>query len=115
MSNAIFPAGSALSTNVAWTSGNGRTIFRLQEDGNLVLYRDGNPTWQAPNAWGNGNTARMESDGNFVLYNRSMRSVWSSGTSGNNGAFLAVQDDGNLVIYSQDGNQPLWATNTGGQ
>ena len=112
MADSIWPAGSALQPlNVAWTSGNGRAILRLQEDRNLVLYKDNQAAYAAPNAWSRGNTAIMQDDGNFVLYDENGEPVWASNTGGNPGAYLAVQDDGNVVVY-QDGS-PLWATNTG--
>src|ERR1700760_4941931 len=41
MADSIWPAGFVLQPlNVAWTSGTGRAILRLQEDRNLVLYKD---------------------------------------------------------------------------
>ncbi len=110
MADSIFPEGSELQVNIGWISGNGETVLRLQQDGNLVLYRDDQPTYQAPNAFGNGNTAVMQADGNFVLYNVDGGPVWASDTAGNPGAYLAVQEDGNLVVYLNG--TPLWATNT---
>lgn len=112
MSNSIYPAGSKLLINQAWCNSTGRTILRLQEDRNLVLYKDGNPVWQAANAWGHGDVAKVQDDGNFVLYDEGGNPIWASNTSGNPGAYLAIQDDGNLVVYTKDGT-PLWATNTG--
>ena len=112
MANSIFPAGSELDINIGWISGNGRAILRLQQDRNLVLYKDSNPAYQAPNAFSRGNTAIMQDDGNFVLYDVNNEPVWASNTVGFPGAYLAVQEDGNLVVYNQDGNA-LWATNTG--
>lgn len=111
MSGSQFPAGSELGLNDAWTSDNERTVLRLQEDRNLVLYKDGGAAWQAPNAFGRGDHAIMQDDGNFVLYDEDNQSVWASDTSGNPGASLAIQDDGNAVVYGDLG--PLWATNTG--
>jgi len=111
MADSIFPAGSVLPLNVGWISGNGRTVLRLQQDRNLVLYRDNNPAFAASNAFGQGNTAIMQDDGNFVLYDENLQPVWASNTDGFPGADLAVQDDGNLVVYL-DGNA-LWASNTG--
>jgi hypothetical protein len=115
MADSIFQAGSELGLNIAWVSGNGRAILRLQQDRNLVLYKDTggsfSPVFQAPNAFGNGNTAIMQDDGNFVLYDQNNQPVWASGTAGNPGADLAVQEDGNLVVYL-NGNA-LWASNTG--
>ncbi|MGP4001754.1 hypothetical protein [Streptomyces sp. 8N706] len=103
-------ASSTLRRNQAWTSGNGRTVLRLQSDGNLVLYKDGRAAWQAPGAWPNGYRAVMQSDGNFVLYDVNGRALWATGTYGRPGAYLAIQDDGNLVVYRGGA---LWATNTG--
>lgn len=111
MSDAIFPAGSELHRNWAWTSGNGRAVLRLQEDGNVVLYKDGRAVWQAPNAWSRGDSVIVQEDGNVVVHDRDRNPVWASNTAGHPGATLAVQDDGNAVVY-QDGH-PLWATNTG--
>ena len=65
---------------MAWTSGNGQAILRLQQDRNLVLYKDNNPAFQAPNAFGRGNTAIMQDDGNFVLYDQNNEPVWASNT-----------------------------------
>jgi hypothetical protein len=111
MADSIFPSGSELQVNIGWVSGNGRAILRLQQDRNLVLYKDNQPAFQAPNAFGNGSTAVMQDDGNFVLYGLNGEPVWASNTSGFPGADLAVQDDGNVVVY-QNGNA-LWASNTG--
>ncbi|MFF2038925.1 hypothetical protein ACFVVX_00730 [Kitasatospora sp. NPDC058170] len=102
---------STIYKNQAWTSGNGRAVLRVQEDGNFVLYKDNRAAWQASGAWPNGDHAVIQQDGNFVLYDRNNRALWASNTQ-NRGAYVAVQDDGNVVVYNSN-NQPLWATNTG--
>lgn len=112
MSDAIFHAGTQITLNEALTSGNGRTLLRLQEDRNLVLYKDNKPVWQAANAWSHGNILKVQGDGNVVLYDDGDHPVWASGTDGNDGAYLAVQDDGNAVVYDKAGS-PIWATDTG--
>jgi hypothetical protein len=102
---------ATLYRNQAWTSGNGRAILRMQADGNLVLYKDGRPVWQAPNAWSHGVSAVFQPDGNFVVYGGRGNPVWSSGTW-HKGTYLSVKDDGNLVIYNHH-RRPVWASNTG--
>jgi len=79
MSDAQFPAGSELGLNDAWTSGNGRTVLRLQEDRNLVLYKDGGAAWQAPNAFPHGDHALMQDDGNAVVYG-DHGALWATNT-----------------------------------
>ncbi|KAF4406879.1 MULTISPECIES: hypothetical protein [Streptomyces] len=110
MANGDFARGTTICKNMALTSGNGRTVLRLQEDGNLVVYRDGRPVWQAPNAWSRGNCAVFQNDGNFVLYDAGGNPVWASGTW-RQGQTLSVQDDGNVVIYDARG-RAVWHTNT---
>jgi hypothetical protein len=111
LADASFPKGTKICKNQALTSGNGRTVLRVQEDGNFVLYKDGRPVWQAKDAWPKGNCAVFQEDGNFVLYDANGRPVWHSNTW-HKGERLVVQDDGNVVIYDAN-NQPVWATNTG--
>lgn len=109
--DAIIRPPATLLRNQAWASRNGRAILWLQEDGNLVLYKDGRPAWQAPSAFGHGASAVFQTDGNFVVYASGGSPVWASNTW-HKGAYLAVQDDGNLVIYNSN-RRPVWATNTG--
>ncbi|MFB0626710.1 hypothetical protein [Streptomyces sp. AB3(2024)] len=110
-SDAHFYGGATLHKNQAWTSGNGRTVLRVQSDGNFVLYKDGKAAWQAPNVWPKANSAVFQEDGNFVVYDSNGSPVWAAGTW-HKGQYLAVQDDGNAVVYNS-ANQPVWATNTG--
>ncbi|MFH9425077.1 hypothetical protein [Streptomyces sp. NPDC017529] len=98
--------------NQAWTSGNGRALLRLQEDGNFVLYKDSisKAVWSADTV-PDGGYAIFQDDGNLVVYTENDKPVWASNTNGRPGATLSVQDDGNVVIY-HNGN-PIWATDTG--
>ncbi|MDT9685428.1 hypothetical protein RND61_25675 [Streptomyces sp. TRM76323] len=111
LADARFGKGTQFCRNQSLTSGNGRAVLRVQQDGNFVLYKDGRAAWQAPGAWPKGNCAIFQQDGNFVLYDVNGKAVWHSNTW-NRGHVLAVQDDGNVVVYDQS-NRPLWATNTG--
>lgn len=110
LANADFPRGTQICKNMALTSGDGGTLLRVQEDGNLVVYVDGQPRWQAPGAWSRGNCLVFQEDGNFVLYDASGSPVWAADTW-NRGETLSVQDDGNVVIYNAAGT-PIWHTNT---
>jgi hypothetical protein len=110
-SDSRFSAPATLGKNQAWTSGNGRAILRVQSDGNVVLYKDNRPAWQAPNVYPNADRLVMQEDGNLVIYNKAGKALWAAGTW-QKGHYLAVQDDGNVVVYNKS-NQPVWATNTG--
>ncbi|NYI03951.1 hypothetical protein [Allostreptomyces psammosilenae] len=99
-----------LEQNEAWVSPNGRASLIMQGDGNLVLYCDGEPVWQARDVWPNGYVAVFQSDGNFVVYDIDGNPIWASNTAGQ-GAYLAVQNDCNVVIYDRNG-VPIWHTNT---
>ncbi|GAA0453451.1 MULTISPECIES: hypothetical protein [Streptomyces] len=112
MANASFPAESRISRNMAWTSGNGSTLLRLQEDGNFCVYRNGKAAWQGEGAYPRGDYAVMQNDGNLVVYTSDQQPVWASETHGNPGAELVVQDDGNVVIYHEG--KAIWHTNTAG-
>ena len=100
----LLQPGQSLSRGQSLTSSNARYTLVMQNDGNLVLYRNTGGVVFATNA--PGDSAVMQSDGNFVVYSGSMP-TWSTLTGGNPNAYLVVQDDGNLVIYSAAG-IPLW-------
>lgn len=112
MANATFRPPSTIYRNMAWTSGDGNTLLRLQEDGNFVVYRNGKAAWQADGVYPYGEKAIIQQDGNLVVYDASNTAVWASNTSGNAGAELVVQDDGNVCIYYQG--KAIWHTNTAG-
>ena len=91
-------------------SSNGRTRLIFQDDGNLVVYRDGKATWASDT---NGKPAArcvLQGDGNLVIYSSAGKALWASGTDGKGSSRLVVQDDGNVVLYASKG--PTWATDT---
>lgn len=119
-SASLFPGGE-LSPGAFLNSGTVTLI--MQDDGNLVLYRDGYVGDPSQVLWASGtrgdNTAVMQGDGNFVIYPSNEVGVaglaeWATNTVGNN--VLEVQDDGNVVIYWSccigNGAAAVWATNT---
>jgi hypothetical protein len=112
MADSTWPAGSTLRPlNVGWTSGNGRAILRLQEDRNLVLYKDDEVAYAFPNAQGRGDYAIMQPDGNFVLYDDHNEAVKATDTDGHPGAHLVIRDDGYMVVRSKNGHT-LWDSRT---
>jgi len=95
------------------TSTDGRFIFVMQSDGNLVLYRTAtwHPLWASGTNGQDVNFVAMQGDGNLVIYTFSGRAIWASNTAGRPGAFLVMQNDGNAVIYYPN-TPPIWATGT---
>ncbi|MGR6035351.1 MAG: hypothetical protein ACU4EQ_03345 [Candidatus Nitrosoglobus sp.] len=94
----------------------------LQDDSNLVLYKNRNSNsalWASGTYNSNGCCVIMQPDGNLVIYDHNWQPIWASNTSGNNGSWLIVQDDGNAVIYKHGQSSPngaaIWASNTGGR
>ncbi len=104
----ILPPGTEIR------SADGRFIFTMQQDGNLVLYGPNGALWHTSTYGSPGAFAAFQGDGNLVVYKGDgTGSLWSSGTH-SPCARLAVQNDGNVVIYSPAG-PSVWATNTVGQ
>ena len=108
--------GETLRRGESLTSCNGRFFMRLQEDGNLVIYRR-NPggSWTALAAtmvFGDGPlTLALQEDGNLVKYRGTELTAENAVafTGILDGAVRAVlQDDGNFVVRAADGTA-LWA------
>jgi hypothetical protein len=102
-----------LTKGQALTSPNGQYQLVLQEDGNLVLYKDNSALWSSHTDNQPVSHATLLEDGNLVIYGYH-GPLWESNTSGHHGSFLVVQDDGNIVMYKapQDPAYAVWATNT---
>ena len=101
----------------------------IENNGNLVLYSDGLPTWSRFSGYGGhtlspgqqiqNNAVRvspnlryrlvMQTDGNLVLYDHGA-AVWSTATNGPDRRAV-MQADGNFVIYH--GYEAVWNTQTG--
>lgn len=97
-------------------SADGRYLFAMQTDGNLVLYGpSGRAIWSTDRFTSNWRSQEMvifQGDGNLVTYGGG-RAIWASNTSGRQGNHFEVQSDGNLVIYRNT--TAVWASNTAGQ
>lgn len=109
----IIPNGTTLTPGTVEVSPDGNTALAVQNDGNVVLYVEGQAVWNT-NTYGDDiSKLVMQSDGNLVLYNTNGVAVWNASTYGNSGDYLAVQADGNMVVYSSS-NQALWNSSTYG-
>ncbi|ROP57868.1 MULTISPECIES: hypothetical protein [unclassified Rathayibacter] len=98
-------AGQSIASS---QSGGGYT-FRMQDDGNAVVYDEvGHAVFDAGTS-GRGNRLVMQEDGNVVIYSADGRALWSTGTDNETDASLIIQADGNLVVYREDGS-PAWAS-----
>lgn len=107
--------GEQLAPGALLKSPDGRLVFVMQSDGNLVLYFSPFGTWQealwASNTGGHpGAWAIMQDDGNFVVYDANGAPLWATAT-GPSGNSIVVQSDGNVVVYDANG-APRWSSNT---
>lgn len=114
--NSTLQPGEVLSGSQSQSvrSADGRFIFVMQGDGNLVLYGPEGALWSSGTFGNPGAYLGMQgTDGNLVVYSASNQPLWSSGTAASPGDHLVVQTDGNVVVYAAGG-EALWATNTAG-
>ncbi|KAF5656754.1 mannose-specific lectin [Fusarium heterosporum] len=98
------------------TSDNGSNEFKMQEDGKICIYWEGECVWQAFEEQRDDiKGVHLQDDGNFVMYTHDDEAVWASDTHGQgDGVYMAVQDDGNVVLYigEDDDAEAVWASNT---
>lgn len=109
--------GQRIEEGGSITSPNGIYSLIFQNDGNLVLYKNGGAIWAlGTNNYGLfrkyiPNVAEMQNDGNFVLYRETKvirlgippwkirkRAAWATETSGNYGAYLSLNDNGDVAL-----------------
>ena len=100
-------------------SKNHRHSLNMQNDGNLVVYNNGQAVWSTNTNGRGGFQAIVQDDGNFVVYNAFHKPLWASQTAGNPRAELYLQDDGNLTLFrAGDRREPgdiLWSSGTLGR
>ncbi|KAI0198205.1 bulb-type lectin domain-containing protein [Astrocystis sublimbata] len=94
-------------------SSDGSTELRMQDDGKIAVYHDGECKWQnTPDETEDVHGVQMQNDGNFCLYDNSQTAIWHTDTAdpaGDNTCIVAVQNDGNVVVYK---GTAIWASNT---
>jgi len=106
----VLNAGEGLGVTNSLTSDDGSFALTVQNDGNMVEYKQSAPVWSSNTSGLLSWCLTMQADGNLVLYDVHNTSIWSSNTSGNPGVGMIIQDDGNMCIYPIGGTQPLWAS-----
>lgn len=115
-SGASWRGNRTMRRGMSVRSSDGRYLFAMQTDGNLVLYGpSGRAVWatdRVTGAWRSQESVVFQSDGNLVTYGGG-RPIWASNTAGRGADHFEVQSDGNLVIYR--GGTPVWASNTAGR
>lgn len=115
----VLPSGGVLQPGQALQSGNRQYRLVMQEDGNLVEYREKShsPHWQSDTSGDFGAYTVMQSDGDLVVYPKGETSpspgqptpaLWSSGTFGNLQASAELNNDGEIVVRSADKKSVLW-------
>ncbi|MFJ7423738.1 hypothetical protein ACIQXD_34820 [Streptomyces uncialis] len=108
-SETIIHATARLTRGESWSSPDGSTVLHQQQDGHVVLYRNGVAIWTAAGTHGLGTYFYVQADGNLTAYDAAWRPLWESRTGRNPGAYLAIQNAGNLVVYLNG--RPLWWSN----
>lgn len=112
--NTLVP-GQNLTQGQNIYSADGRYIFTLQTDGNLVVYDRHNglqAVWNSGTGGSGADKFSFQADGNLVLY-KGATVVWNAGKAGQGGTSLAMQADGNLVLYTAS-SAALWYTGADG-
>ena len=95
-------------------SPNGQFRLDMQGDGNLVVYGNGLPIWNAGTFGHPGASATLQLDGRLVVHEQDGTTLWTSGTTGaGQGSWLALQDDGQLTITPPYG-VTAWRAGTSG-
>jgi hypothetical protein len=113
-------AGQQLSAGQQLTSPDGNIVFKMQTDGNLVLYKTIfaaintlQAVW-ATSTFGANFVMKMQTDCNLVAYNGNGQAVWAAGSTkaGDTAcgqAYFQVNNDGSASVIKSG--QVIWATN----
>ncbi|KAI1170339.1 bulb-type lectin domain-containing protein [Nemania sp. FL0916] len=113
MSQNTLGNGQWLLTGTSLFSNDGSVELKMQEDGKIAIYYDGQCQWQNTAEQTSGvKGMQMQADGNLCMYDHDGKPLWHTDTAspaGDGTCILAVQNDGNVVVYK---GTPIWASNT---
>ncbi|KAE8323670.1 bulb-type lectin domain-containing protein [Aspergillus sergii] len=102
--------GEWLEVGQSLWSENGKVELRMQDDGKLAIYKNGECVFQSTDEQRDDiRGAHMQEDGNLVIYDHDGNATWHSNTCQGSTTICTVQNDGNVVLYV--GN-PVWASHT---
>jgi hypothetical protein len=84
--NMVLRKAESLKSNkkhILWNSGTvgGASKLLMQQDGNLVLYRNGQAKWSTGTNGHPGAYFVMQNDGNAVVYSRNNKPLWATNTA----------------------------------
>ncbi|EIE25680.1 hypothetical protein COCSUDRAFT_60694 [Coccomyxa subellipsoidea C-169] len=107
-------AGEELRVGQCMASPDGRSRFAFQEDGNLVVYKDGTVVWATNTSHARPKPTRLtlQEDGNLVLYGAEGRFAgWASNTDGKGDrqTRLVLQNGGTLILRNSNG-RTIWSS-----
>lgn len=96
-------------------SDNGQFSLVFQEDGNLVVYKNGNNAiWASGTNGKGGKSVEFQKNGNLVIYRGDFNSghvIWQSNSPGRGGETLVLENDGELLIHAS-GAIKVWSVST---
>ena len=111
--------GSVISCPNVLDSDNNACFAAMQQDGNLVIYKEGGAVW-ASNTVGYGAGAPykllVQGDGNALVIDSTGNCIWKTDTNGFGAGApytLDLRDDCSLVLYDKN-YAIIWASNSGG-
>jgi hypothetical protein len=101
--------GQSLAAGGQLVSGNGKSLLKMQKDGNLVVRQlDGSiPLWSSKTSAQNASLKFLE-DGNLVIEAAGGKQIWQTKTAG--ATEVTLQPDCNFVAVR--GSTQLWASNS---
>ena len=104
--------GQELIVGEQLVSTRGNCVFRLQQDGDLVLYErspEGKENALLSSNTEGGKSLRLKQNGNLVLKNTKNKKIWDLKTAGKGGVKLVLNNSCNLTLLKANGNL-AWST-----
>ncbi|KAE8350010.1 bulb-type lectin domain-containing protein [Aspergillus coremiiformis] len=113
MSHSTLGNGEWLLNGNSLFSEDGTVEFKMQGDGKIAVYWDGQCQFQnTANQRRDIKGIKMQEDGNLCMYDNNGTIVWQTNTpspKGDSTVICTVQNDGNVVLYK---GTPIWSSNT---